>query len=312
MNKFSDQTQVGLLLPSRETAMTGRHAAARLVELAVLAEEAGFDSVWTGDSPLARTRLDPFALLSAVSAVTERVFVGTATLVAALRHPVLAAHSLSSVDQLSGGRLITTVGGGFPNTETEREFDAVGVPFTGRVGALDRAVQAWRDGWAAPRSTDPFVPLPAVRPGGPPVWLAGSDTPRVIERVASRYDGWLPFLPDVSAYELAWKAIRARASELGRNVTPGMFATVLLSADPVGAQRELDEYALAYYRRPVAEMSTFQAYRAGTAEELIAWLGDYVRAGARHLVLRVGSFEPTAQIERLAEEVLPALRRLSP
>lgn len=292
--------------------MTGWHDATRLVELAVRAEEAGFDAVWTGDSPLARTRLDPVALLAAVSAVTTRVTVGTAALVAPLRHPVLAAHALASVDQLSEGRLVVGVGAGFPSEETRREFDAVAMPFRGRVGVLDSAVRAWRDGWAAPRSTDAFHALPTVRPSGPPVWLAGGDTPRVVERAAAHYDGWLPFLPDSDAYAHAWRQIRARADELGRSVQPAMFATVALGSDADRAGTELDDYVRAYYRRPLAEMAAFQAYRAGRAADILDWLRGYVAAGARHLVLRLGSFDPAGQLERLVEKVLPALRDEAP
>jgi alkanesulfonate monooxygenase SsuD/methylene tetrahydromethanopterin reductase-like flavin-dependent oxidoreductase (luciferase family) len=291
--------------------MTGQHDASRLVELAVRAERAGFDSVWTGDSPLARTRLDPVALLAAVSAVTSRVTVGTAALLAPLRQPVLAAHALASVDQLSAGRLVVGVGAGFPSEETRREFDAVAMPFPERVRVLDAAVRAWRDGWAVPRSTDAFVPLPAVRPSGPPVWLAGGDTPRVIERAAAGYDGWLPFLPDSDAYARAWTRIRARADELGRSVLPAMFATVALGSDPGRAGSELDDYVRAYYRRPLAEMAAFQAYRAGSAAEILDWLRGYVEAGARHLVLRLGSFDPAGQLDQLADQVLPVLRALA-
>jgi alkanesulfonate monooxygenase SsuD/methylene tetrahydromethanopterin reductase-like flavin-dependent oxidoreductase (luciferase family) len=83
--------RVGIMLPSRETAMTGTHDARGLVEFAKAAEQAGFDSVWVGDSLLARTRAEPLSVLSAVAAVTDRVILGTAALIAPLRHPLLAA-----------------------------------------------------------------------------------------------------------------------------------------------------------------------------------------------------------------------------
>src|ERR1700682_529773 len=57
----------GIVLPSRETATPGRHEARGLVEFAKDAEEAGFDSVWVGDSLLARTRAEPLSILSAVA-----------------------------------------------------------------------------------------------------------------------------------------------------------------------------------------------------------------------------------------------------
>jgi hypothetical protein len=74
----SDAVRIGVLLPSRETAMTGEHDGPGLIAFAGDAEAAGFDSVWTGDSPLARTRMDPMSLLAAAAAVTKRVGLGTA------------------------------------------------------------------------------------------------------------------------------------------------------------------------------------------------------------------------------------------
>jgi len=234
--------------------------------------------------------------------------VGTAALLAPLPQPVLSAHGLASIDQLSAGRLIAAVGAGFPVPETEQEFSAVSMPFAGRARALDAAVRAWRSGWANGPSSEPFVPLPAATTPGPPVWLAGGNTPRVIARTAAMYDGWLPFLPSAEDYATAWAAIRARADEAGRTITPALYATVNIGADEASAERELEEYVQAYYRRPLSSMRMVQAYRAGSARDVAAWLHGFAAAGARHVVLRLGSFDPTAQIERIASDLLPALR----
>ena len=146
--KIAGMTQIGLLLPSRETSMTGEHDAAGLVRFARAAEDAGFDSVWIGDSPLARTRVDPLPLLAAVAATTARVQLGTAALTATLRHPLLGAHTAATVDQLSNGRLVLGLGAGFPLPESRDEFAAVGVPFDQRVGRLDETVAIWRRSWS--------------------------------------------------------------------------------------------------------------------------------------------------------------------
>src|ERR1700736_2759353 len=202
--------RVGIILPSRETAMTGRHDARGLVDFAKAAEEAGFDSVWVGDSLLARTRAEPLSVLSAVAAVTDRVALGTAALIAPLRHPLLAAAQAATVDELSGGRLILGLGSGAPVPESRREFDAVGMPFAGRGVRLDKTVTLWRETW---NGQGEFADaLPAARSGGPPVWLAGGDTTKVIERVSTTYDGWLPYLPDSNAYARAWDRIRGQAA----------------------------------------------------------------------------------------------------
>ncbi|MFB8274296.1 LLM class flavin-dependent oxidoreductase [Nocardia colli] len=305
--------EVGILLPSRETAMTGRHDARSLVRLALLAEEGGFDSVWTGDSPLARTRVDPLTLLAAVVAATARIRVGTAAWTATLRHPVLGAHSAATVDQLGPDRLVLGLGAGFPLPESRAEFEAIGVPFDERVGRLDETVRIWRAAWGgAPdfdgrywQIADLARALSAATPSGPPLWLAGSDTPRVLARVARHYDGWLPYLPDPAAYARAWQTIQQQAT---RAVTPAMYATIVLDADPARARAELEGYVRQYYRRSLAEMSTIQAYFGGTAEDCAEWLTHYLEAGATHLVLRLGSLNVRRQLDLVAEHLLPALR----
>jgi alkanesulfonate monooxygenase SsuD/methylene tetrahydromethanopterin reductase-like flavin-dependent oxidoreductase (luciferase family) len=280
---------VGIMLPSRETAMTGRHDAPGLVAFAKTAEESGFDSVWIGDSLLARPRAEPLSVLSAVAAVTERVTLGTAALIAPLRHPLLAAAQAATVDQLSRGRLILGLGSGAPLPESRREFDAVGTPFGGRGGRLDEMVARWRQVWSC--DGDFGDALPPARRGGPPLWLAGGDTTRVIDRVSSTYDGWLPYLPDPDAYARAWEWIRAQA--VG-DVTPALYATVNLSG--ARADDELDGYLRAYYRQPLEVMRHIQAIRGGSVEECADWLARYIDAGARHLILRIGSLAPRPEM----------------
>src|SRR3954449_6846631 len=102
--------RIGYLLPTREQVMEGRPEAAPLLALAERAESLGYDSVWVGDSILARPRHDPMTLLAAVAARTRRVELGTAVLLPALRNPVLLAHQWATLDRLAEGRLILGVG----------------------------------------------------------------------------------------------------------------------------------------------------------------------------------------------------------
>src|SRR4051812_21252549 len=79
--------QMGYLLPTRERGMEGRPETASLLHLAARAETLGFDSVWVGDSLLARPRHDPLTLLAAVAPLTKKVALGTAVFLPALRNP---------------------------------------------------------------------------------------------------------------------------------------------------------------------------------------------------------------------------------
>ncbi|WP_406235411.1 LLM class flavin-dependent oxidoreductase [Nocardia sp. NBC_01009] len=76
--------EVGYLLPTRDDVAVGRYDLRALIEQARRAEFLGFDSVWAGDSPVARPRADPLLLLSAIAAVTDRITLGTAVLLPAL------------------------------------------------------------------------------------------------------------------------------------------------------------------------------------------------------------------------------------
>jgi alkanesulfonate monooxygenase SsuD/methylene tetrahydromethanopterin reductase-like flavin-dependent oxidoreductase (luciferase family) len=314
--------RVGILLPTREAAILGQYSVAPLLDLAQQVEELGFDSVWAGDSLLARPRLDPLVILSACAAVTRRVVLGTAALTAALRHPLIGANMLTSLDHAAPGRLRVGVGAGFPVPESEHEFSAAGVPFAGRSARLDETVRLWKQAWAGGSGAfhgaiwdlDGLDRLPGpATPGGPGIWLAAGATPPVLDRAATLYDGWLPFLPNPEEYRRAWNRVTQLAADAGRAagaIEPGLYATVHLDADRARAEARLEEYVQGYYGRSLEFMSAIQAYQHGSAEQCARWLARFVDAGARHLVLRIGALDPGRQLELIAGELLPALRAI--
>lgn len=313
--------KVGILLPTREAAILGHYSVAPLLDLAQRAEELGFDSVWAGDSLLARPRLDPLIVLSACAPVTGRVVLGTAALTAALRHPLIGANMLTSLEHAAPGRLKVGVGAGFPVPESEHEFTAAGVPFRGRSARLDETVRLWKQVWAGGSAFHGAIwdldnldrlPGPAT-PGGPQVWLAAGATPPVIDRTAALYDGWLPFLPDPEEYRQAWSRIMRLAEDAGRPadaIEPGLYATIHLDTDRARAEARLEEYVQGYYGRSLQFMSAIQGYHHGSAEQCARWLARFVDAGARHLVLRVGAHDLGHQLDLIAGELLPALRAI--
>ena len=114
----------GILLPTRRLVMEGGtpEVFRQVINLAQTAEQAGLDSVWVGDSLTAKPRLEPLTTLTAVASHTERVRLGTAVLLAALRHPVHLAHQAATLDFISGGRLVlgAGVGGAFNEGAAQR------------------------------------------------------------------------------------------------------------------------------------------------------------------------------------------------
>src|SRR5271170_2066797 len=183
--------QIGYLLPTRERVMEGRPETAPFLELAARAEGLGFDSVWAGDSLSARPRHDPLTLLAAVASRTQKATLGTAVFLPALRNPVVLAHQLATFDQISQGRLVLGAGIATDGVSVRAEFAAAGVPFEGRVGRMMEGLRLARALWTGnpvdwdgrwPVKGSVLGPTPH-RPGGPPIWLAGSVRP-AFERAA--------------------------------------------------------------------------------------------------------------------------------
>ena len=184
--------RIGYLLPTREQIMEGCPDAAPLLKLAERAASLGFDSIWAGDSLLARPRHEPLTLLAAVAGRVPRVEIGTAVLLPALRNPVLLAHQVATLDQVAEGRLILGVGIAARRAEHPRRVRGCRRAVRKARRPHERRACAWRGRCgAASRSTGTgcgrsraacSAPTPH-RPGGPPIWVAGS-LPASLERAA--------------------------------------------------------------------------------------------------------------------------------
>src|SRR5437660_8802363 len=96
-----------------------------LLDLSGFVEEAGFDSVWVGDSLFSKPRYEPISLLAAISQRTSRVRLGTACMVSSTRNPLYLALEWATLDQLSGGRTILGTGMGNPEEGVRREVEAL-------------------------------------------------------------------------------------------------------------------------------------------------------------------------------------------
>src|SRR5713226_8602943 len=181
MPKQSPQT--GLLLPSREVLLWADSDLAFLIEAARHAEKVGYDSVWAGDSLLARPRGEPLTLLAGVAGATTRVTLGTAVLLPLLRNPLTLAHSLATLDRIANGRVIVGIGPGAELPGTHAELKALGVPSDRRVSAMLSAVERARRLW---RNEEPGLELQPrpFRPGGPPIWVGGAG-PRMLRLTRS-------------------------------------------------------------------------------------------------------------------------------
>jgi alkanesulfonate monooxygenase SsuD/methylene tetrahydromethanopterin reductase-like flavin-dependent oxidoreductase (luciferase family) len=280
-----------------------------LLDFARAVEDLGFDSLWANDS-LVRPRIEALTFLSAAAAVTDRITLGTAALQPVLRRPVQTAQVLASIDQLSRGRLAVAVGAGFPGL-SEVEYAASEVPWRRRFARLDDTVALWRQLWNAKEPSlfhGALLHLDDIPAGitpfsapGPPVWLA-ADTTGARARAGRLYDGWLPYPPTPQGYRSGLAEIRTAAQRAGRvrdAVTPALFVTVLVTDDADGGRAALDHFTTRTYGFGIDVIEQIQTFAAGTRDTVAARLANYIDAGARHLVCRIGVLGPDGFIEQL-------------
>lgn len=183
-------------------------------ELAVAAEERGFDSLWipehthiptsritpppTGEDELPeeyRRSVDPLVALAAAAAVTSRIRLGTGVLLAAQREPIVTAKALATLANLSGGRLEVGVGFGWNRDEIEQH----GVDFGRRRDVAKEHILAMKALWSEDEASfhGEFVDFSASwswpKPATPiPILLGGGTGPKLTEQLVEYADGWIP------------------------------------------------------------------------------------------------------------------------
>ena len=311
---------LGCTLPSTGPLATPENLRA----VATRAEELGFDHVWASDhivyptqvssfypySPSgvsdfdpAQTVCEPLSALSYLAGCTTRIKLGTHVLVLPYRDPLLTAKIVSTIDYLSGGRVILGIGVGW----MEEEFKALGLDtFAKRGEVTDEDILIFKELWA---SDDPefegrynrfsgikFLPKPVQKPH-PPIWVGGH-TPAALRRAARLGDGWFPLgqrpPAELDPEEIADLTDRLQdmSEEAGR---PRDAVTVAFSAD------------LVFDPPPGAPKRTL----TGSSEEIGADIVLYQQVGVQHFVFGFQGESLEARLEnmdRFAKEVMPQVR----
>jgi probable F420-dependent oxidoreductase len=186
---------------------------------------------------------DPLTLLAAVASVTTTLRLVASSVIAPLRHPVLLAKQLATLDLLSQGRFVVQ-----PTVSWHRaEYDALGVPFERRGELLDEHLEIWRELWTEPETVHEggpyghFGPVSLepkpFRPGGPFMWFGGERLREATLRRIVRYgDGFNPLGPP-SDHDL--ERVRRAMTRAGRDMdelemvggTRGRFPDATSTAD---------------------------------------------------------------------------------
>lgn len=306
------------------------------IETAVRAEELGFDSVWFSDHvvtervtgegehpanlsgkrayPERPVILDIPTTIGAIAARTTTLRFSPSVYIAPYRHPLITAHEFATLDILSGGRVTLGVGVGWE----KGEFAAMGASFKHRGAITEESIQIYKMAW-----TEPWIefhgkhfdisgvsmdPKPVQDPH-PPIWYGGV-TSIAARRAARECDGFYPmFLDAVSrpeTFDPLREEIAREADRVGRDLSGFTLAGF--------CQMRLDDDAA---NDPRFAFAPERPLFAGSAEQILEDLQHFAGFGYDHATVHLdcpsGSVtEWREQLERFAEEVLPAAKAIKP
>ena len=312
-------TTFGTSMPSRGDMASPEN----LRTLAQRAESLGFDSVWVSDHIILPRKVDsfypyaadgvatfrpdedyydPLATLNFLAGCTQKIRLGTHVLILPYRNPVVTAKMLSTLDVLSGGRVILGAGVGW----MEEEFQALGLDTYAQRGAVtDEYIQLFKELWTKDEpefqgehyqlSGMGFMPKPVQKPH-PPIWIGGHTNP-AIRRAAEDGDGWMPIGLRPPAIlepeELAEKIARLRRLTVraGRpeDAVSLCFSTGVTFDDSPGATRRM---------------------MSGRAEQIAADLRQYQDLGVRNFILGFPGDSVAAlneAMEQFSKQVMPLI-----
>jgi alkanesulfonate monooxygenase SsuD/methylene tetrahydromethanopterin reductase-like flavin-dependent oxidoreductase (luciferase family) len=329
----------GLILPNRAVIL-GAVTVRDLLDLTDRGEASGaFDTIWVGDSLLAKPRLESVTLLSALAAVTTRVRLGVGCMATfAHRHPLLLAQQWASLDVLSNGRswLVVCLGG--PNeagAAQALEHAAMGIQARERIGRLEEGIVILRRLFQEQNVTHhgrfyqfdgvTLQPSPVQTPC--PIWIASNPTgltwrggasaseaviERSFRRVARYADGWMTNKVTPAQFRQQWGHITAMARAEGRDparLGNALYHNIHIDEDRRAALAESKTFLDKYYSTNFSASFVEGWTAAGSPKQCIEELQAYFDAGVQHVSLRLTSWDQQGQLKRFLSEVAPAFEK---
>ncbi len=294
---------------------------AKAVEIATLAEQLGFDSIWVYDHvhnvprPAHEAVFECWTTVAAISQLTSTIRLGQMVGCASYRNPALLAKITSTVDVISGGRLDWGIGAGW----YENEYLAYGYDFprpAERIAGLADTVEIVKRMWTEPEASfsgriysvsgAQCDPKPLQHPH-PPIWVGGGGEQLTLRVVAEHAD-CSNFGGDLQMWTHKRDVLRSHCEAVGRDP-----AEIRMTWSPEILIRETaaEVSATAAVTRRMWGADD-DAWRAGnligTAEQVGDKLATYVDAGVAGVVGWCSDYPDTETLERLARDVVPKFR----
>ena len=291
----------------------------KLLDYAVEMEELNFESLWVWDHILLGVEphfpiIDSLTMLTAVAARTSKIKLGTGVLVLPLRNPLVLAKQLSSIDQISQGRLIVGMASGW----YKREFDAVGVPFEKRGNIMDENIEIITRLWTEDMVLGEYnnynlrnsvmFPKPIQKPR--PQILIGGYVDRVLKRAGEKGDGWLTYFYTPESFLKSWGKVCEYAEKAGRD--PATLESTNQLPIAVGDSRSEIEGPMLEWLRTEWDYadwsdSTAESAIIGNVDECIEQLLAHIETGLDRIIFVPYKYD-TKQIEIISKEIIPRLK----
>ena len=257
--------------------------------------------------------LDSLTTLTAISARTSRIKLGTGILVLPLRNPVALAKQLSSMDQFSGGRLIMGMASGW----YKREFDAMGIPFNKRGKLMDENLEILKRLWTEkmvdgkytahdisaavmyPKPAQPRIPI-----------LIGGYVDKVLQRAATAGDGWLTYFYSPESFAKSWAKIRNFATEGGKDPEKLLNASqlpIMIGPSKSAVRDEMMDWLNKEWDFPAHSDCSRESAIMGSIDECVEQLKAHVAVGVQKIIFVPYKYRMD-QVETIARDIIPRIK----
>jgi alkanesulfonate monooxygenase SsuD/methylene tetrahydromethanopterin reductase-like flavin-dependent oxidoreductase (luciferase family) len=331
----------------------------KLLRIAKVNEEAGFDSIWFPDHLLfipPGIVPEAWSTIAATAVTTEKSILGTCVSDPHRHHPAVFAQQVATVDRISGGRIVLGLGAG-----EAMNLEPFGIDWKNPVSRLVEAVTIMRRLWSGDTLTyegrfwslkDAFLQITPVK-GRVPIYF-GANSPRTLRLTGELADGWLsiPLCPKL--YRERLRLVKEGAEKAGRSlddIDAGVYLYTSVTEKTEDAHKQVETIKSQVIPSPqllkqagydvelpkeLESLSYFRAFAdsewiekflqyselipkeaavefsvAGTAEDCIDKIEEYIEAGVNHFLLMNVGPDPRQVLQSYSEEIIPHFKQRS-